>query len=380
MKKIGILTFHYSNNYGGVLQATALQKVIEKMGYEAEIINFIPTSYSPINKIRYIGILKRIVKNKFRKPEILFTIKKTSIVKKYSESIANKFDCFRAQEMNLSRQVNESSLLSVLKEYKVVVVGSDQIWNPSQRTRPEYFLNYADRLNVNRISYAADSTTKELAGEVLEILKPALERFDYISVRNEHSFDFVKTITGKEPDIVADPTILYDFKDEATQTERDYILAYVIGRAITGTHRKALEKIKEKYGDLPVYSIKVPDMKAESSDYADKVMYELGPTEWIGMFKNATFIYTDSYHGVLFSLKYHKPFLAYYTEALRATRFLDMGKRYGIEKYIVQNVDEIDPKGSVDGLPDFDKISILLNEQKKYSLKALEKNLLELTQ
>lgn len=372
MKKIGILTFHYSNNYGGALQAIALQKVIEGMGYEAEIINFIPTSYAPISKIHYLEILKKIVKRKLKKSEIVPTVKKIMLVKSHSKNMMKKFNSFTTEEMKLSRRVDESSLESILEEYRIVVVGSDQVWNPSQRKRPEYFFDYGESLQVKRISYAADATTKEVAEDDLERLKLSLERFDYISVRNEHSSDFVKSVTGKEPDIVVDPTVLYDFNYEKPDIETGYILAYVIGKEIIGTHRKALAKIKEKYGDLPVYSIKVPEMKAESSDFADKVMYELDPTEWIDMFKNAKFIYTDSYHGVLFSLKYHKPFLAYYTEAFRATRFFDMGKRYNIENYIVQNVKEIDRKGSVDGILDFEETDLLMDKHAQYSIKALK--------
>ena len=133
MEKIGILTFHYSNNYGGVLQTAALQKVIEGMGYDAEIINFIPTSYAPINKIHYVELLKRIVRRKLKKAEVIPTVKKIMFVKSHSKNMLKKFDFFRTEEMKLTRRVDESSLESILEEYRIVIVGSDQVWNPSQR-------------------------------------------------------------------------------------------------------------------------------------------------------------------------------------------------------------------------------------------------------
>ena len=80
----------------------------------------------------------------------------------------------------------------------------------------------------------------------------------------------------------------------------------------------------------------------------------------------------------MFSLKYHKPFLAYYTEKLRATRFIDLGKRYGIDKYIVQNISEVDEKQSLDVLPDFEAIDKIIDLQKKSSIEFLKKSLSEI--
>ena len=154
-------------------------------------------------------------------------------------------------------------------------------------------------------------------------------------------------------------------------------MVYVLGKEIDGGHRAAIERIKSVYGDIPVYSIKIPTMKFELSPFADKVFYDLDPREWITMFKNAKFIYTDSFHGVLFSLKYHNPFLAYYTEKLRATRFIDLGKRYGIDKYIVQNIAEIDGNKLLDTLPDFNSIDKIIDLQKKTSVEFLKKSLSE---
>lgn len=377
--KIGILTFHYSNNYGAVLQALSLQKAVETMGYDVEIINFVPYSYRSTNIINNLGISKNLFKNKVKDLNVINIYKKICIMKNNSAAITHKFNLFRKKQMKLSEQVDENSLETILENYDAIIVGSDQVWNPSQRKRPEYFLNFGDSFKGKKISYAADSTVKEINGEDVDTLKKSLNFFSSISVRNEHSFDFVKAITNKEADIVADPTIIYDFQSEndSIENKEDYILTYVLGKEIEGTHIKALEKIKKVYGNLPVYSIKIPTMNFEVSKYADKVFYDLEPNEWVRMIKNAKFIYTDSFHGVIFSLKYHKPFLAYYTEKMRATRFIDLGKRYNIEKYIVQNVVEVEVKESIKIEPNFKAIDNLLGEHKQYSLEFLEKVLRE---
>lgn len=279
--------------------------------------------------------------------------------------------------MNLSTQVDENSIETILNNYNIIIVGSDQIWNPSQRKKPEYFLNFAS-YNGKKISYAADSTIKEVDIEDKDNLVKALNDFCYISVRNKHSFEFVKSIIQKEPVIVADPVILYDFNNRhEINNQGEYILTYLLGKEIEGTHEKAIRKIKEVYGDLPVYSIKIPTMNFELSNFDDKVFYNLDPNEWLAMIRNSKFVYTDSFHGVLFSLKYQKPFLAYYTEKLRATRFIDLGQRYHIERYIVKNVDEIDIKDSLKVQPDFKTIKNILKQHKVYSLDFLERALRE---
>ncbi|MPN26525.1 hypothetical protein SDC9_173950 [bioreactor metagenome] len=190
--------------------------------------------------------------------------------------------------------------------------------------------------------------------------------------------EFAKSLVDKDIPIVSDPTILYDFNHlkENNQYEGKYILAYILGKEIDGSHEKALEKIKRKYGNMPVYFIVIPTMNFNLYDCcADKILYDLGPDEWITMFRNAAFVYTDSYHGVLFSLKFHKPFLAYYTEKMRASRFIDLGNRYCIEKYMVESIYDIDMKKSLENVPDYNKIDKILEEHKIYSVEYLREAL-----
>lgn len=374
VSEVGILTFHYSNNYGGVLQALSLQKAIEEMGFNVEVINYVPSEYKPTIKMSNLGIRKNVFKNNLKDLSIVNIIKKINIMYKHNNRITFKFDKFREREMKLSARVDENSLKEILDNYKIIVVGSDQIWNPTQRKKPEYFLNYKGNFRFIKIAYAADSTTKEVDMQDCEKLKPALEDFSYISVRNKHSFSFVKYITNKEVEIVADPTIIYDFEGDENKkvTNSDYILTYILGKEIQGTHKEVIKRIKNIYGNLPVYAIKIPTMKFELSAHASKVFYELYPGEWINMFRNANFIYTDSFHGTLYALKYNIPFLAYYTEKTRSTRFIDIGERYGIKRYLVKDIEEIDEKDSIKAKPDFKNINRILEIQKHESLKILK--------
>lgn len=378
MKKIGLLTFHYSNNYGGVLQTLSLYNTVKSLGYDVEVINYIPSGYKPYNIISNLELRKNVFKN-IKGIKMLDVLKKANIMNKYCASIINKFNIYRNNNMNLSQQVDEHSLKTILNTYSTIIVGSDQVWNPSQRKSPTYFLNFGDKYSGKKISYAADSTTKDVSNEDVQVLKNALSEFHHISVRNDHSYDFVNMLINREVEIVADPTLLFDPQTFAKNEDikEEYILTYILGKEINGSHEKVIEKIRNRYGNIPVYSIKIPTMNFELSHFADKVFYDLNPDEWISMFKNAKFVYTDSFHGVLFSLKYHKPFLAYYIEKLRATRFIDLGKRYGIEKYIIQNTSEIDENKILDRLPDFYAVDKIIELQKKKSIEFLSEALSE---
>lgn len=374
MNKIGILTFHYSNNYGAVLQCMSLQKTLTQMGLCVEIINFIPSSFSENGITKNLGIRKNIFKSRRMDINLITIIRKIIVKNRNNQIIIDKFNKFRDKNLNLGVEVNEKTIQEILNDYDTIIVGSDQIWNPSQRDRKEYFLDFKDLFKGIKISYAADSTIKEIDINHRNKLEKSLNDFSSISVRNNHSYEFVKSLINKNVPIVADPTILYDFNNFEIndQNKGKYILAYILGKEIKGSHKHTLEKIKKVKGNLPVYFIVIPTMNFSFYNCADKVLYDLGPKEWLTMFKNASFIYTDSYHGVLFSIKYHKPFLAYYTEKMRSTRFIDLGNRYNLEKYIVDSISDIDKKKSLENIPDFKSIDKKLEDHKKVSIEFLK--------
>ena len=383
MRKIGILTFHFSTNFGGVLQSYALYKYLRSIGVDVSIIDYVRSADSKkkrtIQNIVYSsGFRKNLLKAHFDdlKPAVL--LKRVSKKVKYNRRAWEVFDDFRGTKMQLSSRVDEGNIYDILEDYTTIIVGSDQVWNPGRRTQKEYFLDFGESFKGQKISYAADSTTSDIAQRDEVRLKKQLADFSAISVRNSHTQRFVKALTEVNPPVVADPTLLWDFHElgRGFMSDSDpYILVYVLGKDISGSNRKAIEEIKRIYGDLKVYAIVIPTMKFNICDYADKVFYDLGPEEWLDMIRNATFVYTDSFHGTLFSLKFHKPFLAYYAEAMRATRFIDLAERYQIGRYIVSSVHEIEAKGSLLETPDFVAIDQLIEEHKSFSIQFLEEAL-----
>lgn len=240
MGKIGILTTHYSNNYGAVLQCLALQKTLESKGFDVEVLNYIPSDYKPNRIISKLGIRKNIFKNTKENMNLINIIKKIKIKRKCNKIIIGKFNKFRERKMNLGDEVDEKSIELILNKYEAIIVGSDQVWSPSQRNKPEYFLDFGNKFTGEKISYAADSTIKEIDTNNRINLRKCLSEFNSISVRNEHSYEFVKSLINKDVPIVADPTILYDFENIKMKKveNNEYILVYVLGKEIKGVSIK----------------------------------------------------------------------------------------------------------------------------------------------
>jgi hypothetical protein len=370
MKKTGILTFHYSNNHGGVLQSYALYDYLKSRNSDAEIINHIPSRYKYDKILRGTGLASRAAPR-----DILQRIK---IRREFGEAICEKFDRFRDTNLRMSAEVDERSITNILGDYETIIVGSDQVWNPSQRRSNIYFLGFNQFFRGTKMSYAADSTVSDIDPKHREKLRRELSDFTAISVRNEHSQEFVERLTGKSVPIVADPTVLCDFnklhlREKRVISNEKYIFVYVLGKDIEGTNKRAIEKIKQVHGDMPVYGVVDPtrEFNVNICCYADEVFYDSDPTEWIELLRNAAFVYTDSFHGTLFSLKFHKPFLAYCAERGRASRFIDLRDRYGIDRFIVSSVAEMGAKRSLEQYPDFNSIDCLVEDHKRTSIEFL---------
>ena len=166
MKKTGILTFHYSNNYGGVLQSYALYNFVKSINENTEIINFVPSTHNRF--LQSIYVLRDSLR--LANDTSISVVRAMQLKKRYGRTISLRFERFRAKYLSMSVKVDEAKITGILPSLGLIVVGSDQIWNPSQRDKPEYFLGF-DEFKGKKVSYAADSTTAEVSEEHLDKLK-----------------------------------------------------------------------------------------------------------------------------------------------------------------------------------------------------------------
>ena len=184
---------------------------------------------------------------------------------------------------------------------------------------------------------------------------------------------FVSSVIDIKPPIVADPTLLYDFNPllQDRIIPEPYILTYILGDEINGGNLVALDFIKKNCGkNIKVVAVVIPSVSLAGTIGADIIIDDCDPLKWINLIKFAEFVYTDSFHGVVFSLKYKKRFLAYYSFVKRATRLIDLNERYDIGN-IVTHSSEIEKVLEENHSPSFDKIEEHILESLKYLYQVL---------
>lgn len=341
--RIGILTFHRGNNYGGILQCYALQQVLKKLGHTVEVIDYrhndnrglvrkLYSKYSTADNIgEFLSSLSDFICNHRTVP----------FDKALNDASIKEFDKFRSTYLNISKTLDSNTIGDYANaEYDLIITGSDQVWTSLFDDPMVYMIDLKPQFQGKRMSYAACSAHKNLRGSQRNVVKGCLSKFDLITVRDSTTQQLVKNVLGKAPQIVPDPSLLYPYDEFKTQKQTEpYILTYILGDEIEGGHDVALRKIKQQVGDLPVYAIVIPCNSRDITKYADKVFETLSPEQWVDMFYHARYVYTDSFHAIMFSLKFEKPFVAYYRNKIRSSRLIDL-KNKGIN-CIYSNANEI---------------------------------------
>lgn len=353
--KIGILTLLPRHNYGGILQCLALQSILEGMGHEVKVIRF---------KSQRTGTLKRRLKLLFTDFSFREYVEWLGgYVKKYTgrsaalpKALLEHCDAFTGRTLHFTADCNEATIGTLLQEehFDAVVIGSDKVWGGLGHEQLVYFGDWYPRFEGRIISYAACSSIKRVPKFNREKMRNLLSRFYAISVRDEHTRKLIEPYAPASPTVVADPTLLYDFNEYIVpNTEGDYIFAYILGAEIKGGHKAAIAELKKRYGNIPVKAVMFTNQNTEIATCADEVITDASPERWLNLLAHARMVYTDSFHAVIFSLKYRRQFLAYYKELDRATRLIALRDSLKLDKQIVASVAEAISKESLSEIPDF---------------------------
>ena len=314
MKKVGIVSCYFKNNYGSMLQAYATKKILDNNNIPNETINIDNNIDFKKGKRKYYASQLfdfKFIKSKFGMIKLKLDKK---IVKDLGKNISirdSKYKEFR-KEFNLSISCPDYKSLSEMAaaKYSDVIVGSDQLWLPVNVVSDYYTLNWVPD-NINKISYATSFGISKIPDKYTDEYKKFLSRINYLSVREESGKKICDNY-GIASKVVCDPTILLtkeEWEQEAVQ-ERiisdKYILCYFLGNNIE--HRKFAEKLRDKTG-YKIVSLNHADEYVKYSDtFADITPYDIGPREWINLIKNAEYVCTDSFHGTVFSLLFNKTF------------------------------------------------------------------------
>ncbi|MBD2343487.1 polysaccharide pyruvyl transferase family protein [Anabaena subtropica] len=294
-KKIGIITYHFTINYGATLQAYALSHFLKDNGYDVEIIDYRPRSLR-WEDIKYLYFSK----HSFLDPKLIIK----SQVKK------SNMNNFVTNNLNLSstRFYEKINLKQHKHEYDCVICGSDEIWNiNTHRGLDEaYFIDFIAEKDTTKISYAASCGSTKFFGDHEELLSTLLRNFHAVSVRDNNSLSLIKSfdINAKK---VLDPTFLVDYKNvmRVPNNKNKYVLVYGLLKQREAIYVK---KIAEKEG-LDIISIGSPQSYLKPFLKLD--LFDISPEDWLGFFYNASFIATQFFHGVIFSIIFNKPFIVF---------------------------------------------------------------------
>jgi len=363
--KAGIFTFHYACNYGAVLQCLALYRTLRSLGAEADVIRYVPEGFRTYPPLwQGWGI---------KKGSFFQNVPKKWITARHGPGMKRAFDAFCEEHLTFSPAcTTNEEIAAAVSGYDALITGSDQVWHFAQKA--PFFLEWGHPYAGKRISYAPCCGHKEQPQERIAQIKEWLSKIDHISVRNDFSKEIIERLTGTPVPVVADPVLLTDLTDVQKRVDlpcSEYILTYTLGAEIEGGHAQVIQEIRKKIGDLPVVAIIPSAHKPHLAPWADIKIWEAGPAEWLYLIANARFVYTDSFHGVLFAVKNERPFIAYYTEKGRAPRLMDIAARYQLEPAIAGSADEAAVKIGQAGL-DREQVTRLIAEQAGESVSFLE--------
>lgn len=316
MKKIGILThYHNSLNYGGVLQAYALQRVCQSLDYTSEVkqVDFDYLDKALVlepnrNKGNYFKL-----KNKMK---VFYSILQNKIIyythKNSMDVRIDRFKRFRAK-ISHTQYYNFNNIEFLTNYFNILITGSDQVWNPNCFNK--YFYLSFKSPNTARISYSASMSVKKLSDYQKKHIIPLINNLDYISVRENSTKILIQSEVNKNIKTVLDPTLLLDHQkwDElltnVKKYEQPYIFVYLLGNNLH--HRDIIKEIARL---LNYQIIFIPHVqfafRKEDLSFADVEVYDAGPVEFIELIRNANLVITDSFHGCAFSIIYHKSFWA----------------------------------------------------------------------
>ena len=295
--KAGLVTFYHIHHYGALLQAAATERAVESLGGACESIDYYVNQNNDL----------------FRKPTGVGSAAAdvhTALHYKALRDRYQRFERFSKDHLRISGHRFESleELRSAELPYDLILSGSDQIWNPKifpdGRFDPVFFGAFSTR---RKIAYAPSFGVPHIPEGMEEELRSYLEQFSHISVRERQGREIVKEITGKDVPVVLDPTLLLtaeQWSAMAAPLDRSggYILCYCISKP--GALAPYIQRLAEETG-LPV--VQLCGIRQKVHPKAACVL-DAGPSEFLGLFQNASYVCTNSFHGTVFSVQFQKPF------------------------------------------------------------------------
>ncbi len=332
-----VLTLLGANNIGAFLQAFSMQEVLKENGYSPKFA-IIPVSATTGNKN---GKFSKIIRY-LKQGDVKKLLYKINIGKKYSAARSNIATC----------------KLDTNKHYERVIIGSDEVWNVASNKfyhHPQYF---GKELNATRlVSYApsaGNSTSEDIKAQGLDFSK-----FTALSARDNNTYEIVKAIDGRTPELVVDPTFLMtDFSkyEKDCACEKDFIMVYSYG--ISKENIKKVKAFAKEKG-LPLYSVGTYNSWCNKNIQAD-------PFEFLYYLRKAKYVVTSTFHGTALSLNLNKEFVVLADTSKKLLSLLDS---FSVSDRNAANADNV--SDIFENKIDYDKVNKYMRVRREESLKFL---------
>lgn len=341
--KIAILTQPLGTNYGGMVQAYALQKVLKDHGHDVVTIDRQFARRSYLRRVLSLG--------KYLVLKILGKEQPIRLTDRKRERILSENHEFIKQHINMSKSIFSTDEVRAHFQsggYDAVVVGSDQTWRP--RYSPDlfnFYLDFALDKDVVKISYASSFGVDEweYTAEQTAKCRELIKQFSFVGVRETSGVRLCVDYLGREAVSVLDPTLLllpedysalWSHPSDVIVPSSGYVFAYVLDETpykskvvrvasdrISGSVWKCQPKrtLKQSYqGDLSDFSFPAP-------------------AAWLRSFAQSSMVITDSFHGCVFSIIFNKPFIAVGNERRGLARFQSLLSEFGLSDRLILDGD-----------------------------------------
>ncbi len=345
MGKTGIITFHQSDNFGAVLQALALQKTIEKLGYECEIVDY---------RCRIFDKSKRKQRSLTSRLKSIYGYLRFRSIKMESAEKDKRFMEFKGKYLKTSRSFPDAAAFG--SAYDAIVSGSDQVWNPVL-TQGDYTYFLPFQKGARKLSYAASFGKSAFDKDTVDEMGAYLKDFDSIIVRETTGMELLKQmgLNGKK---ALDPSLLLTKEEwlryaETCDQKTGYILVYTVARQ-TNAIEYANNLAKEK-------GLSVLFMNTMA----------VGPGEFLYLVRNAAAVISTSFHGLIFAMNFNVPFLYELSKKTSNanSRLEEMAATFDLKGY------EITGPMPEERSYDWDRINSRLAEERAKSIDLLAESL-----
>ena len=365
--KINIITCHNVYNFGASLQAYALSHYLHRQGHEVQIIDYLPDY---LRHYRLFGVTNPA----YNKPFVRIAYQLAKLpgrIRARKSARKRAFDRFTEAFLPLTdkRFWDYKALEKEPPAADLTIAGSDQIWNPlfQNGKDPAYFLQFVKA--GRKISYAASFSVPELPEEDKTRMEKWLKGLDAISVREASAMNVLRSL-GLSGQMSCDPVFLFDAQYWASMAEKStelelpehYLLVYDFDGS-SQVQDIALKIAKEK---------KLKIVSPFSVSFADKVITNIGPLEFLKLIYQADAVLSNSFHATAFSMIFHKDvFVSKRSEKINV-RMTDLLETAGLKNRLIESPEAISGIKAIDWTETDARLTTLIEDSKNYLLMQID--------